>query len=126
MCCCLVSYAISRLEVLLKLFIYLLLVVVEGMSMGWGFPVLRFMPDVQDGDVLDHSDTLDSVVAASELPISIVVAGLSSKVSRGRGNGRSRFWGERSLRWPVQCSNNAENSIAPGQSLFLLTKTHLC
>ena len=68
-----------------KLLVNTLLVVWQGMSMGWGFPVLRFTSDVQDGDVLDHSATLDSVVAASELPISIVVAGLSSKVSRGWG-----------------------------------------
>ncbi len=42
---------------------------------------LIFALDAQDGDVSDHADVLDSVVKASELPISIVVAGLKGPVS---------------------------------------------
>ncbi len=38
--------------------------------------------------MMDHADTLDAVIAASELPISIVVAGLKSPVSRVEGLGR--------------------------------------
>ncbi len=42
---------------------------------------LIFVLDTQDGDVSDHADVLDSIVKASELPISIVVAGLKGPVS---------------------------------------------
>ncbi len=48
----------------------------------------EFAVAVQDGDVSDHALALDAVVAASDLPISIVVAGLKAPVSGGCEGGR--------------------------------------
>ena len=35
----------------------------------------------QDGDVDDKADTIDAIIQASDLPISIVTAGLKAPVS---------------------------------------------
>jgi hypothetical protein len=75
-----------------KLFTHLLAFLWIGMGMWWVFPVLRCALDEQDGDVHDYADTLDAIVAASGLPISIVVAGLSSKVSNCRWMEGDLFW----------------------------------